>query len=137
MSASADLRSLTIDLARRTAALKTELKALLKSLPPNPDAHLVAPNCCVVSFKALHSHSNWSPSFWINSEMVTRISEIIDKSRPETLRRNIVHILRRGSYETVCGWSRSQTMRIHPAALKALRRAWLHGAKTTTPATEV
>jgi hypothetical protein len=136
MSASTDVRSLTIDLAKRTAALKAELKALLKSLPPNPDAHMIAPNCCVVSSKALrdccetrqgNKCSNWSPTFWINSEMITRISELIDKARPENLRKTIIHILRSGSYAALYG----QTMRIHPAALKALRRAWLGGTKTT------
>jgi len=123
ISLSADLRDSTKALARQTAALKESLKALVKSLPPNPDVRLLSRNCCVVSSKTLMTHNNWSPSYWINAEMETALCNIIDKSRPENLRETIVQILRRGSYETQC----RQMMHIHPFVLKAMRRAWLRG----------
>jgi hypothetical protein len=126
-------RNFEKDMVRRAAALKDTIKALVKSLPPNPGLQRLGKNCGVVSSSLLMQHSNWSPSYWLNNEMQTRLCEIIDKSRPENLRKNIVTILRQGSYET--GYK--QTMRIHPAALKALRQAWLWPAKTTTPAASI
>jgi len=123
ISLSADLRDSTKALARQTAALKESLKALVKSLPPNPDVRRVSSNCCVVSSSTMLAHDNWSPSYWIEAEMQERVCELIDRARPENLRKTVVQILRRGSYETQC----RQTMRIHPFVLKAMRRAWLRG----------
>jgi len=117
------LRDSAKALARQAAALKGSLKALVKSLPPNPDVRRVSSNCCVISSSVMFAHGNWSPSYWIGAEMQERICEIIDNARPENLRKTIVQILRRGSYETQC----RQTMRIHPNVLKAMRRAWLKG----------
>lgn len=109
------------DLVRRAAALKDTLKAIVKSLPPNPGVRLLTKNACVVSSHEVLNHDNWSPSYWMNAEMGSALCEIINKSRPENLRRNIVTILRQGSYET--GYK--QRMRINPAALRVLRHAWL------------
>jgi hypothetical protein len=126
---SASARDSTKALVRQTAALKTALKALVKSLPPNPDVRRVSRNCCVVSSKTLMAHkifgrySSWSPSYWINAEMERALCDIVDKSRPENLRKTIVQILRRGVYEIKYG----QTMHIHPFVLKTMRRAWLRG----------
>jgi hypothetical protein len=120
---SASARDSTKALVRQTAALKEALKALVKSLPPNPDVRRVSSTCCVVSSSVMFAHDNWSPSYWIGAEMQERICEIIDKARPENLRKTIVQILRRGIYEIEYG----QTMHIHPFVLKAMRRAWLRG----------
>lgn len=120
---SADLRDSTKALARQTAALKKSMKALVKSLPPNPDIRRISSNCCVVSSSSLLAHDNWAPSYWIGAEMQERICELIDRARPENLRKTIVQILRRGVYEIKYG----QTMRIHPYVLKAMRRTWLRG----------
>jgi hypothetical protein len=120
---SADLRDSTKALARQTAALKESLKALLKSLPPNPDVRQVSSNCCVVSSSTLLAHDNWSPSYWVGAEMQERVCELIDRARPENLRKTVVQMLRRGSYEISLG----KRMHIHPFVLKAMRRAWLRG----------
>ena len=120
-SPSLSLRTHTRDLEQRTLALKSQLKAMIQALPLNPDVKRLSKNCVLVSSNTLFSHNNWSPSFWINAEMEQRICEIIDKSRPENLRKNIVHILRSGSYELKYG----QSMQINPYVLKAMRKAWL------------
>ena len=129
MPLSVSIRDSTKALAHQTATLKESLKALVKSLPPNPDVRLLSRNCCVVSSKTLMTHriwdhyTSWSPSYWINAEMETALCNIIDKARPENLRKTVVQILRRGVYEVKYG----QTMHIHPFVLKAMRRAWLRG----------
>ena len=55
--------------------------------------------------------------------MQGRVCEIIDRARPENLRKTVVQMLRRGSYEISLG----KKMKIHPFVLKAMRRAWLRG----------
>ena len=123
MNISDSTRDLTKTIDRQTAELKAAVKALVKSLPPSPDVRRISRNCCVVSSSTMLAHDNWSPSYWINAEMETRICELIDRARPENLRRTIVQILRRGSYEISLG----KKMRIHPHVLKSMRRAWLWG----------
>jgi len=123
MLLSASVRDSTKALARQTAALKESVKALVKSLPPNPNVRQVSSNCCVVSSSAVFAHDNWSPSYWVGAEMQERVCELIDRARPESLRKTVVQMLRRGSYEISLG----KKMKIHPFVLKAMRHAWLRG----------
>ena len=123
MNISDSTRDLTKTIDRQTAELKAAVKALVKSLPPSPDVRRISRNCCVVSSSTMLAHDNWSPSYWINAEMETRICELINRARPENLRRTIVRILRNGTYEN----SHGKSMNIHPHTLKVMRHAWLWG----------
>lgn len=97
MGISNSLRDSTKALARQTAALKESMKALVKNLPPNPDVRRVSRTCCVVSSSILLAHDNWTPSYWTEGEMQERLCGIIDKTRPENLRRTIVQIVLRNT----------------------------------------
>jgi glutamate-1-semialdehyde aminotransferase len=117
-----EARTLAKDLEQRAAALKATLKAIAKSLPTDPSVRTLGRNCAIVMSSKMFEVNNWSPSYWLPLAMSQTLCDVIDRARPENLRRLMVRMIRTGIYVD----STKTRHTLHPAALKALRQAWLH-----------
>ena len=117
--------SVVTEQQKKTASIKTALKALVKNLPDDPGVTRINDRCAIVSSSKVFSEKNLSAGYYLNNEVKTRLTEIIDSCPIEKLEGTIDGILKAGAYpEKGYAIYGSMLTRINPVILRTLRDSW-------------